>query len=479
MAFGDADASTPAYVKASVATKDVTTASFTPPVGAWLVAFAVHDTAGGNLTNTSAVTDSQAGTWSQVVVHSKQSDGAGANNGHIAVSARKITSSVAMTVKTTGTNTNNPAGLYVRVITGADAVTVMDATPTEGHNVNAVISLAITVATTGARVFIIASDWNLAANMTAGASQTAIVSDGIGAPDMRFYVGVQNATSSAGAVTMSTATPTTGNQNNYAVIAVRPAAGGGAPSGDAALAVTASFGTAAIVQDIGASGLAVTATVAVGTSATVAKPVASSLALTASVSVSATRDVPVAASLAVVASVAATAVPSRIAAAALAITAAVSTSAASAKPADASLAVTATIAATAAVGVLASLNITATVSASAVPTRVGAASLAIVWAATATATPTRVGGASVSVAVTIATTIVDSRTTTAALALTVALVASASVGGAEVPVQPGTIRWGDVAIGIRAADNGGAIRPADVQASPVGVTERAGVIHGV
>jgi hypothetical protein len=225
VAFGDADASTPAFVKANAVSKAATTASFTPPSGAWLVAFAVHDTAGGNLTNTSLVTDSQGLSWSRPVVHSKQDDGSGANNGHIAVSIAKVTSSVAMTVTTTGTNTNNPAGLYVRVITSADPVTLMDATPTEGHNTNAVISLAITVATNGARVFLIACDWNLAANMTAGTGQTAIVSDGIGSPDLRFYVGVQNAVSAPGAVTMSTASPSSGNTNNYAVIALRPASG--------------------------------------------------------------------------------------------------------------------------------------------------------------------------------------------------------------------------------------------------------------
>lgn len=417
MAFGDADASTPAYVKANAVSKAVTTASFTPPVGAWLVACVVHDTAGGNLTNTSATTDSQGLTWTRVATRSKGDDGAGANNGHIAVSIAKVTTSVAMTVTTTGTNTNNPAGLYVRVITGADAVTLMDATPTEGSNTNAVISQAITVATNGARVMMVACDWNLAANMTAGSGQTAVVSDGIGAPDMRWAVIVQNAVSAPGAVTMSTASPPTGNTNNYIVIALRPATGGGSPSGDASLAVTASFGT----------------------SATSDKPVASSLALTASVSVSATKDVPVAASVAVTASVATTAARDAIAAA--------------------SLAVTATVAATGAVGILATLAVTVTRSTS--------------------ATPTRVAATSVSVAAAVATSIVDSRTTTAGLALTVALVASASVNGTAPPVVGGTIVAGDVATTVRALHIAAAVRAVDVAASPIGVTEEAGVIHGL
>jgi len=256
VAFGDADASTPAFVKANDSSKAATTASFTPPVGALLVAFAFHDTAGGNLTNTSDITDSQGLTWTKRVTHSKQDDGSGANNGHVQISTAVVASSVSMTVTTTGTNCNNPAALYVRVITSADTTTPMDATPTEGHNTNAVISQAIVTATDGARAFLIACDWNLAANMTAGTNQTAVVSDGIGAPDMRVYVGVQNAvTSPAGSTTMSTASPSTGNTNNYAVIALRPAAGGGTVTGAAAallgaLAATAvgtptTFGTAA------------------------------------------------------------------------------------------------------------------------------------------------------------------------------------------------------------------------------------------
>lgn len=456
MAFGDPDASTPAFVKANSATKAVTTASFTPPVGARLVACVVHDTAGGNLTNTSQVTDSQGLTWTRVATHSKQDDGTGANNGHIAVSIATVTTSVAMTVTTTGTNTNNPAGLYLLVVTGVDTTTPIDVVA-EGHNTNALVSQAITIATNGARGYLVASDWNLAANMTAGSGQTAVVSDGIGAPDMRFYVGRQNAVAAPGTETESTGSPSTGNQNNWIAFALRPAAGGGSPSGDASLAVTASFGTT-------------------GTSD---KPVASSLALTASVSVSAVKDVPVAASVAVVASVATTAVPSRIGATSLAITAGVSTSATSAKPVDASLSITATVATSAAVGILATLTVTATVATSATPTRVASTSRAITATIATTATLAQAAAASVSVAVAIATSIVDSRTTTAGLALTVALVASATVGGAAPDIVGGSIRDGTVAATVRASHIAGAVRAADVATSPIGATTRGGVIHGV
>lgn len=458
MAFGDPDASTPAYVKANSATKAVTTASFTPPVGARLVAFAVHDTAGGNLTNTSQVTDSQGLTWTRIATHSKQDDGTGANNGHIAVSIATVTSSVPMTVTTTGTNTNNPAGLYVLVATGVDTTTPIDV-QAEGHNTNAVVSQAATVVTNGSRGYIIASDWNLAANMTAGANQTAVVSDGIGAPDMRFYVGRQNAVSAPGSVTMSTASPTTGNQNNWIVIFLRPAAGGGAPSADASLAVTASFGTASIVQDIGAAALNVTVTTSVGTTASVAKPVTAAVAVTASVSVSATKDIPTSASLAVVVSTATTAVPSRIGATSVAVTASLSTSAASAKPVDASVAITATLTTSAAVGTIAALAITATLATS--------------------ATPTRVAGAAVDVVVTVATSAVDARTTMAALALTVALIASASVSGSEPDLVGGTISADYITAAVTGSEVAASIGFGARSAGVIVSTESAGVVDGL
>ena len=68
MAFGDQDASGPVFVKTNTAGKAASTGSFTPPTGALLIAFAWHDTAGGNLTNTSLVTDSLGLVWNVQVV---------------------------------------------------------------------------------------------------------------------------------------------------------------------------------------------------------------------------------------------------------------------------------------------------------------------------------------------------------------------------------------------------------------------------
>lgn len=265
------DVSTPALGTANSGNV-ASTGSFTPPAGAVLVAVAYHDTVGGNTTNTSIVTDSQTLAWTIRATRNRAD--AGGQNGQVQISTAVVGSSTAMTVTTTGTNCGGAAGIYVLVMTGADTTTPMDATPTEGSNTAGVISLAITTVTDLAWCFLAATDWNVAANMTAGTSQTAVVSTGIGAgPDMRVYVGRQNAvTSPAGAVTMSTASPTSGNTNNYIVFAVRPAAGGSSTNAPAENATGTGAANAATIDAAAAAG----ATTATGASNDAAAAVAPS-----------------------------------------------------------------------------------------------------------------------------------------------------------------------------------------------------------
>lgn len=412
-AFGDADASTPPFVKANDVSKAVTTASFTPPVGALLVAFAWHDTAGGNVTNTSLVTDTQGLTWTVQATVSKESDGAGFANGHIQVSTAVVGSSVPMTVTTTGTNTGDPAGLYVRVVTGANTSSPMDATPVENTSTNSAISVNITTANDGARVFLQAIDWNVAAAMTAGANQTAIVSDFIGATDDRIYLGVQNAvTSPAGSVTMSTATPVTGNTNNYVAVALRPAGGATTHNADATLTATATI-TAAATSDkpadatlTAAAGITTTAasskpvdaaltgagTITAGAATT--KPVAATLTGTATVTPTATATKPVDAALTATTTITATAAGTKPVAAAVNAVAAVTATATGTKPVDAALSVTATITADAevvagAVTIDAAPTFTATITPTAVSTKPVDATLTGTAAVTGTATTTK------------------------------------------------------------------------------------------
>jgi hypothetical protein len=368
VAFGDADASTPAFVKANVAGKNATTASFTPPSGALLLAFAWHDTAGGNLTNTSVITDSLALTWAIQATRSKQSDGVGAANGHVQVSTA-IATGLPMTVTTTGTNTGNPAGLYVRVITGADIVTPMDATPVEGTTNAAVVSTSIVTVTDGARAFLQVIDWNVAAAMTAGAGQTAVVSDAIGATDDRIYLGVTNAvTSPAGSTTLSTGSPSSGNTQNWIGVAVRPAAGGASKDISATVTTTVTVSpTAALVKPVTST---LTGTATISPTAALAKTPSASLTATATISPTAVLVKAPSATLTGTATISPTVAVDRPAAATLTATATVSPTVALDRPTSATLTATATITATASVtsagvqDVSASLIATATITAS-------------------------------------------------------------------------------------------------------------------
>ncbi len=237
------DSSTPAFASSNTGST-VTTASFTPPTGAVLVAVAFHDTASGNTTNTSVVTGGGL-TWTIRATRNRAD--AGGQNGHVQVSTAVVASSASMTVTTTGTNCLGPVGVYVFVMTGADTTTPFDDLD-EASNTSGVVSIGMVTVTDQAWGFLAVTDWNVAAAMTAGTSQTAVLSTGIGAgPDVRIFIGRQNAvTSPAGAVTMSTGSPSTGNTNNAIAWAVKPAAGGGGSvTGTAVAALGGLAGTAA------------------------------------------------------------------------------------------------------------------------------------------------------------------------------------------------------------------------------------------
>jgi hypothetical protein len=260
------DSSTPALATANTGNV-ATTASFTPPSGAVLAAFAWHDTSGGNTTNSSAVTDSQSSTWSIGATRAKPDSGA--QNGHVQVSTAVPAASTATTVTTTGTSTGGSlaAGIYCAVLTGCDTTTPIDAIA-EGSSASAVISQLLTTVTVDALVMLINSDWNVAAAPTPAAGETTIVGTGLGAgPDMRIWlVRLTALKNPAGAVTMASTAPTSGNTNNWVAVAFRPAGGGSTPIsiGDAgseaeALTVTAAAPLADTAS--GAQALAVSAAV--------------------------------------------------------------------------------------------------------------------------------------------------------------------------------------------------------------------------
>lgn len=260
------DSSTPALATANSG-NTATTAAFTPPSGAVLAAFCWHDTAGGNVTNSSAVTDSQGSSWTIQGTRSRPESGA--QNGHVQVSTAVPAASTATTVTTTGSNTGGSlaAGVYCAVLTGVDTSTPVDAIA-EGSSASAVISQLITTITADALVMLINSDWNVAATPTPAAGETTIVGTGLGAgPDLRIWlVRLTTLKNPAGAVTMASTAPTSGNTNNWIAVAFRPAAAGSTPIaiGDSGSATeTLTVTVAAPLTDTATAADTVTVTAAV------------------------------------------------------------------------------------------------------------------------------------------------------------------------------------------------------------------------
>lgn len=223
------DSSTPAFVSAAADT--VTSASFTPPAGSVIYAVAFHDTAGGNTTNTSVVTDSQGLTWS--IIRTRNKADSGGQNGHIQVSRAVVSSSTSMTVTTTGTNTGGYCSLRCLVVTGADTSTPVDASD-EGSNSSNTVSMTLNTATDGAWAWIANIDWNAAAIPTPNTGVTTDTGVRPGAPNYTAWIAYRTAvTSPAGSVTVDDTAPSSGNVNNYIAWAVKPAAAGGTtPSGN-------------------------------------------------------------------------------------------------------------------------------------------------------------------------------------------------------------------------------------------------------
>jgi hypothetical protein len=249
MAFGDADASTPAFVSVNSnwTSTGATSASFTPPSGSTVVLSVMADTSSGANPGNETVTDSIAGATGWTFLRRRAKPDSGSQAGTCALWYKVYASAPGspITVTVVGNATGGASGGFsTRVVGNCDGLEG-DA---EGSNTAAAVSLSITSTTDGARGMVMATDWNVQANMTAGTSQTAVLASSVGSgPDTRVYVGIQNAvTSPAGSVTMSTASPTSGNANNFIGWFLKPSAGATNLSvGNDALSVAAGAATVA------------------------------------------------------------------------------------------------------------------------------------------------------------------------------------------------------------------------------------------
>lgn len=253
------DAATPAFVSAAADT--VPSASFTPPPGSVIVAVAWHDTAGGNTTNTSVITDSQGLTWT--ILRTRNRADAGGQNGHLQVSWAVVSSSLAMTVTTTGTNTGGFASLKPLVFTGVDTLNPFDVSD-EGSNAGNVISMTLNTITDGTWAWIANIDWNAGAIPTPGTGITTDVGARPGGPNYTAWLANRDSvTSPAGAVTINSTAPSTGNTNNFIAFAVKPAAGAGTnPAGFDSAALSETSGVAVVSDGVDSGALAELAGVA-------------------------------------------------------------------------------------------------------------------------------------------------------------------------------------------------------------------------
>src|SRR4051812_21284339 len=113
------DASSPALVHGVSVSSTVTTASFTPPAGALLVACVAANSSAG-LSTTAAMTDTAGLTWTQRSVANFAST---ARSGYAGIYTALVPTSAAMTVTVTtsgSSGTTRRPSLQVYVVTGAD-----------------------------------------------------------------------------------------------------------------------------------------------------------------------------------------------------------------------------------------------------------------------------------------------------------------------------------------------------------------------
>lgn len=166
------DASTPVRASATAALT-TTTASFTAPSGAVLVACVSSNTsAGGNPTLT--VTDSGGLTWTARVTR-LQSQGGGSTGGTSAIWTAVTATSAARTVTATASGTGTAVGISVKcyVVTGGDTTTPNGATASGASQVNNTTTTAYVSTVNNSRGFVAATDWN-----TLGAPTSTDTGDG-------------------------------------------------------------------------------------------------------------------------------------------------------------------------------------------------------------------------------------------------------------------------------------------------------------
>lgn len=153
------DGSTPARFTGTVANNvDITSASFTPPSGAVLVA-CVNGYADVDITI--SISDSTGLTWSQRIERGVASSGG--SDGHSSIWTSSSTSNTSMTVsvrRTAGAPGNNTISAKVYVVTGVDAASPAGNNNTANSGINNWTATWYTSSANGSRGFGCATDMN-------------------------------------------------------------------------------------------------------------------------------------------------------------------------------------------------------------------------------------------------------------------------------------------------------------------------------
>lgn len=143
------DASSPP-IKTTATTGSLTTASFTPPSGALLVAVGGCGQTSGD-PPAHSLTDSLGGTWT---TRADGRNGGGVSNRTTFVATRVIGSSAAMTVSLSWTGLDQGSQLTVWVVTGQDSVNPIGATLEKGFSsATTAFTGSLTTTVSGSRVF--------------------------------------------------------------------------------------------------------------------------------------------------------------------------------------------------------------------------------------------------------------------------------------------------------------------------------------
>lgn len=205
-------ASTPARASRGSSGGTATTASFTPPSGALLIAMGSYDNGGSTITP--AISDSLALTWTSIGTTTGSQ-----NRGETKV-WRAVATGAAMTVSTSGSTNTYTKSLQVLVITGQHA-TPIGATGTGTSSTN--ISQNYTSTAANSWGFLAFNDWNAKGTPSAG-SGNSIYSSYSNSYTSAGTLNRQTVTGTSGStVTLSTVTPASNTIYSYVYFEIVPA----------------------------------------------------------------------------------------------------------------------------------------------------------------------------------------------------------------------------------------------------------------